>query len=149
MCSKKKKTDKRKTDSTEDDDNKSSGHKALYALYASNGLRPGDWYVDYCASSHMTFRDDFMATKKESEAQVITADKGKLSARAVGDLCIRVGSGGKQLPVKDVLLVPGVTANLLSVSKMIKKGHLVFFDQEGCKIIDPCGEIVATAVYTE
>ncbi|KAJ8890598.1 hypothetical protein PR048_010107 [Dryococelus australis] len=51
--------------------------------------------------------------------------------------------------VSDVLYVPDLSANMLSVSKMANRGLKVFFDSEECKVYDDCqirGNIIVTAV---
>jgi hypothetical protein len=49
------------------------------------------------------------------------------------------------IKAKDVLYVPEITANLLSVSKIVKNGHKVTFNTNGCKITHTSGNIIATA----
>lgn len=46
--------------------------------------------------------------------------------------------------ISGALFVPNLNANLLSVSKMVAKGYELFFDKNGCKILDnDC--VIATA----
>lgn len=47
--------------------------------------------------------------------------------------------------VEDVLCVPTLTTNLLSVSQLIKKGNKVYFTNVGCEIYNKQNILVATA----
>lgn len=93
------------------------------------------------------YQKDLFELKSESSAQVITADNGKSLAEAVGDVVLPKAKIGAEV-VKDVLLIPGVAANLLSVSKMTAKGHTVIIDPKGCRVVARNGETIITAVET-
>lgn len=47
--------------------------------------------------------------------------------------------------MKNVLCVPKLAANLLSVSKITENGNRVVFDREGCSIINSRNEKIAYA----
>ena len=51
---------------------------------------------------------------------------------------------GKNLSscIDDIMLVEGLTYNLLSISQLCDKGHKVLFDNEACIIFQPNSEIV-------
>ena len=44
----------------------------------------------------------------------------------------------------EVMFVPSLSYNLLSVSKATEKGKEAKFDKDGCKIVDKNGRIIAT-----
>lgn len=46
--------------------------------------------------------------------------------------------------VRDVLHVPGISSNLLSVSQMVSKGNVVIFDVNGCRIYNKDESLVAS-----
>lgn len=50
---------------------------------------------------------------------------------------------GIEIEIKDILHVPDLSVNLLSVSKMVKRGNSVLFDKNGCTIKNANNEIVA------
>lgn len=50
-----------------------------------------------------------------------------------------------EINVQEVLKIPGAAANLLSVSKIVEKGHTVTFSVKGCTVTSPEGEILAEA----
>lgn len=51
--------------------------------------------------------------------------------------------------VKNVQYVPGLYANLLSVSQIIRQGNSNTFYDRGCRIINAKMELVATAMMTD
>jgi len=98
--------------------------------------------------------DEWLNGKSSSTGeQVITANKDKLSALSTGDIDLQIINENEDvstIKVKDVLHVPGISANLLSVSKIAKKGYSLIFNSQECKIvtgkININGEIIAQAV---
>jgi len=54
----------------------------------------------------------------------------------------------KNIKLTDVLHVPKLNANLLSISRIIQKGRSVTFDNRGCRIRDAEKKFVATATLT-
>jgi len=98
--------------------------------------------------------DEWLNGKSSSTGeQVITANKDKLSALSTGDIDLQIINEDEDvstIKVKDVLHVPGISANLLSVSKIAKKGYSLIFNSQECKIvrgkININGEIIAQAV---
>lgn len=46
--------------------------------------------------------------------------------------------------VNDVLLVPDLTVNLLSISQICKNGFKVIFDSKSCQVINQDGDVFAT-----
>lgn len=96
-----------------------------------------------------------MCSSIDSFKDLSEKQKGKV---ANGDSVFSTGGGNISIDLKtrkiseisDVLCVPELKTNLLSVSAMINKGFTVLFDTDGCKIFDEVdnklkGDIVATA----
>ena len=86
------------------------------------------WLVDSGASKHMTGYKDYLSTlvEKESHQKVKLGDDYQCSIKGVGEAFYKLESG-KLLKMKDVLYVPGLTKNLLSISGLEKKGFRVTF----------------------
>ena len=55
------------------------------------------------------------------------------------------GQKGKSCVLQDVLYVPSLSYNLVSVSKATKSGKTVKFNEDGCHILDESQKLIATA----
>ena len=85
--------------------------------------------TDSGASCHMTGLREIFTSLVERDMDLDTelGDNVKYSAVGLGIIAFRRGSDDL-LEVKDVVYVPGLTKNLLSVSQMEDKGLIVTFD---------------------
>lgn len=108
-----------------------------------------EWYIDSGASSHMTNTKDWMVDERESSLNdVMVADNNRLKVEAVGSVKLTLDRGKKEpmnADVNDVLFVPNLCANLLSVSQLVKRGNRIEFDPDGCKLYRSDGELIGTA----
>ncbi|KAJ1588904.1 hypothetical protein NDA15_000320 [Ustilago hordei] len=73
-----------------------------------------------------------LLTSTNKVGQISTAGDEKLQVKAIGDASLRVGEATIQL--LDVLYVPKLNANLLSVQGLIENGARVIFDEFGTTI---------------
>lgn len=76
-----------------------------------------------------------------------TGSNEKLIAIAKGTVILNMKVNGEEdsVPVKEVLHVPNLTANLLLVSKIVEKGNTVMFTEEGCIIKDRTNKVKTRA----
>lgn len=74
-------------------------------------------------------------------SQVLSANSAKMKVQHSGNANLRIN--GEQIKVSDVLHVPNLTANLLSVCKIVNSGNSVLFDKTGCTIRNAGNQIVA------
>ena len=75
-------------------------------------LSPG-WIVDSGATHHMVNDRNMLLTWTDKTGQISTAGDEKLKVKAIGDASLQIGDATIQL--LDVLYVPKLNANLLSV----------------------------------
>lgn len=101
-------------------------------------------------SSHMTKSveefDNYM--KSSSKDFVTLADGSKLEVAGKGDIkMLMCGDGGavNEVLVRDVLHVPEICFNLMSISQIVKNGNKVQFDSDGFKILYSKQTIFASA----
>ncbi|CAB3253877.1 unnamed protein product [Arctia plantaginis] len=98
---------------------------------------------------HMTMHSDWLYDKIPPPISTIkVANDEKLLVEACGNINLNVAdSNGKinTIQVQNVLYVPGLATNLLSVTQMIKNGCHIQFNEKGCKILNRNKEQVATA----
>ncbi|KAG5899194.1 hypothetical protein JTB14_026947 [Gonioctena quinquepunctata] len=64
------------------------------------------------------------------------ANNEKLSCSGAGDVIVKLKPNGHKKTISDVIFVPNLSANSLSVSTICKKGYIVAFDDAGCKMYD-------------
>lgn len=64
-------------------------------------------------------------------------DGRKIFARAMGSgrLTVYRGKEKRVIPIENVLFVPGLVGNLLSVSRIVDKGFSVSFESKECLIM--------------
>ncbi|XP_016675363.1 uncharacterized protein [Gossypium hirsutum] len=60
---------------------------------------------------------------------------------------VKVGNGYKI--IKNVLLVPEIDRNLLSITQLLEKGYLVVFKGQECQIVDPNGSSLMTVTMID
>ena len=86
------------------------------------------WLVDSGASRHKTgFKDSLSnLTKKDSSHRVRLGDNSSYPIKGIGNAFYSLDSG-KHLKMENVLYVPGLQKNLLSISGLEEKGFRVAF----------------------
>lgn len=96
------------------------------------------WYIDSGATSHMCSNKDFFVNLDEQySGQIQLADGQKLKISGIG-LChlkCLLDNQQRKIGVTDVLYVPQLKGNLISVRKLTSKGFKVIFQNESCKIM--------------
>lgn len=104
------------------------------------------WYFDSGATNHMTRHRTWINKGFKATNDAVVAANG-VKMRIIGSGVAQIAPkerGGDAVKVKNVHLVPGLFTNLLSVSKIVKKGHKVLFDSKGCAVLTQRGDVVAT-----
>lgn len=111
---------------------------AMKAEHAdSNG-----WYLDSGASSHMTPNESIMINKKTANInEIIAANSSRMPVKSAGNAVLHYQ--GNEIKVYDIMHVPDLTVNLLSIFKMVSKGNTIIFDESGCSIYNKNDEQVA------
>lgn len=127
-----------------------NGDKGFVAAFSASSVTIGNdkWYVDSGASMHMTNTRDWMYDVKHPPISTITvANNTNLPVEGVGKVnLILDGNNANRIQVCNVLYVPKLAGNLLSVSAMVKNGCKVNFSKGNCEIINNKGDFVCNAV---
>lgn len=119
------------------DNAKSTSYLASVYSASTQDMYLEDWFIDSGASKHMTMREDWLANKRETDIkEIIVANHSKLIVKAIGDVNIDVCCDGQiiNVTIHDVLYLPELTANLLSVSQLTKTNCRVIFNANNCEI---------------
>ncbi|KAG6442871.1 hypothetical protein O3G_MSEX002584 [Manduca sexta] len=132
-------------------ENNNDTKNSFVAAFSASLLNDNtSWYVDSGASSHMTMHGHWLQNKKAPPVDNIRiADNKVLSVHSCGTVTIQVPNEATGIPdciqVNDVLYVPDLSTNLLSVSKIISNGNQVEFNENGCAVKNKQGHVVANA----
>ena len=95
------------------------------------------WYVDSGASNHMTSHGEWFGEmqKLQKPGYVETGDDSAHPIAHVGKVLLSM-QDGKMKYLADVLHVPNITKNLVSVGQMVEQGLQVRFNPQGCYVED-------------
>ncbi|KAH9753212.1 retrovirus-related pol polyprotein from transposon RE1 [Citrus sinensis] len=114
--------------------------------YLTNYEGPADdgWYLDSGATHHLTNNMANMNVREEFKGsdQLVIGDGHGLSITHVGDACFtykgsNVAYKSTHILLKDMLLVPDITKNLLSISKLTTDNNLsIEFTGDVCYVKD-------------
>ena len=101
------------------------------------------WTIDSGASRHMTPNANIFTTKRPVRPSVTVATGEKIYAKGIGN--VRFDLGGQTVRMTDVMYVPELDANLLSISALNRKGFDVLFRQTRIEIRER-NTLVATGI---
>lgn len=114
-------------------------HKDLCFNINDNEDSKESWYIDSGATSHMTNnREFFDETFKDIEDKVVVANGKEANVSGIGSgkiICCN-GNTKRTITLKNVLYVPGLHSNLLSVKKITGNGFTIEFKKKVCNILE-------------
>jgi hypothetical protein len=97
-------------------------------------IKTKNWYIDSGCTNHMSYdKSKLFDYTETSNFQIKVANGEKLQVQGEGKTEINIGENAK-LSLDNVLHVPGLSMNLISVSKLTERNYAVNFDKEGCVI---------------
>jgi len=115
-------------------------HEQMFvAALNANDHTKYDWIVDFGATQHMTFEQEWFTTYQHiSPRRVFMGDDTILEAIGKGNIKATMQTGGElsHITITQVLHVPKMKNSLMSVSKLIFEGFKVEFNKDGCKVND-------------
>ncbi|XP_050888533.1 uncharacterized protein LOC127093634 [Lathyrus oleraceus] len=122
-----------------------SNRSALVTVH--DGVQGRDeWYLDSGCSTHMTGRKDwFVQINQAAKSKVKFADDTTLSVEGVGDVLIGKRNGGHSR-IKDVLYIPGIKCNLLSIGQLLERGYKIRLEDKILRVLDSNGVLILKAL---
>lgn len=103
------------------------------------------WYLDTGCSNHMSGRRDWFFDLNETiKSTVQFADNSVISAKGVGKVMIK-RKDGEEAFISDVLFVPSMKHNLLSVGQLVEKGYTMTLGQNQMKVYDDHSRLILEA----
>ncbi|WVZ15253.1 hypothetical protein V8G54_012819 [Vigna mungo] len=99
------------------------------------------WLIDSGCTNHMSYdRELFKELDKTALSKVRVGNGAYIAVKGKGTVAIEGQTGLKLL--SDVLYVPEINQNLLSVPQLLEKGYKVLFEDKNCIIKDSAGKEV-------
>ncbi|KAG8481821.1 hypothetical protein CXB51_027173 [Gossypium anomalum] len=118
-------------------------HVFSASCFSTTSRAKCSWLVDSGCSHHMAADVSLFKELDRSFSSRIRIGNGSLiEARGKGDVLISSSSGNKL--ISDVLYVPDIDQNLLSVGQLVEKGYSLIFKNGSCVIKDLLGQETAT-----
>ena len=83
------------------------------------------WYIDSGCSNHMTGHREWLVDLDERKKSIVRfANNRVIQAEGAGNVVV-TKQDGKQAIISDVLYVPGMKSNLISLGQLLEKGYSV------------------------
>ncbi|KAJ4710130.1 Retrovirus-related Pol polyprotein from transposon TNT 1-94 [Melia azedarach] len=111
------------------------------AVLSSEAPDKHSWLLDSGCTNHMTSNSEYFSTLDTTiRVPVRLRNEDVIESAGKGTISIPTSKGIKF--INDVLLVPNLDQNLLSVGQMMHKGYYLFFKDKACVISDSSGDKV-------
>ncbi|CAF1931871.1 unnamed protein product [Brassica oleracea] len=127
-----------------------------YLMHAEEALGDGTcdedvWMVHPCGTTnHMTPNDKyFSALDRAHKAYVGLSDGKVLRVEGRGDVKIVMKDGKKKKTMKNVLFVPGLKENVLSLDQLTARGYSARMEPKKCTFHDRTGAVFGEPVWDE
>lgn len=138
--------DDEKVNSVSENDN--NYECAMNLNESGNKVNLTKWYLDSGATSHMTHdKSLFTRVNDVNDIEVKMADGNFVKVKGKGTVRVETTNKNcffKYINISNVLLVPKITENLLSISAFERKGFQVTFKDGTCEIRRSDGKLMMT-----
>ncbi|CAJ2656906.1 unnamed protein product [Trifolium pratense] len=101
------------------------GAITFMAAMSEDKIASGAWYLDTGCSNHMTGHKNWLIKFDDTKkSKVKLADGRSIQAEGTGNMVIKRKNGSSAI-VENILFVPGMDCNMLSVGQLIEKGFSI------------------------
>jgi hypothetical protein len=105
------------------------------AFHMKNEKEEDSWFIDSACTNHMTSKEEiFCNLNSDCKASIKMGNGEMVSAKGIGTIAVQTKKGLRY--IDNVLLVPGLSSNLLSVGQMVQNGYSLIFKDHLCMIND-------------
>ena len=107
-------------------------------MVAQDGKEPelDIWYVDTGCSNHMSVsKSSFSHLNEDFHSTVSFGDFFTVKVMGKGDIKIKIKNGFLET-ISNILFVPSLKSNLLSVGQLLEKGYVITLQDASCEIYD-------------
>lgn len=121
---------------------------AFGAVCAVGPRDDNEWYVDSGATQHLSSKKEWFSNFSEIEPRKIyLANNHAIVAKGIGTVHVQLYVNGekKNGTFREVLYVPELHGNLLSVDKVVACGYDVLFKRTSCIVMNRKGHTIAVA----
>ncbi|UYV83405.1 hypothetical protein LAZ67_23000904, partial [Cordylochernes scorpioides] len=126
-----------------------------YALHASTREeRPTTqdvWIIDSACTSHMTSHGDWIEHKTEERSSIQVAEEGRhIESASSGSIQATVQGKDKltnAVTLHNVLHVPHLKGNLMSIPSVVRRGNSVLLNSEGAYIYSSDDKLIGTGNF--
>lgn len=101
------------------------------------GEKKREWILDSGATAHMCNDEKNIENARPPQRKsVIVANNESIEIKCIGTIIenIKIDEKKSVIQIEEVQCIPDICANLLSISKLVKKNYCVIFDIKGAKI---------------
>ncbi|PHT31959.1 hypothetical protein CQW23_28296 [Capsicum baccatum] len=103
------------------------------------------WYLDTGCSNHMSgSKSCFSSLNEGFHSKVNFGDCSTVDAMGKGDIKIKAKNGFEEI-ILNVLYVPALKSNVLSVRQLQEKGYSIFIGKDVCEIYSPTKGAIVVA----
>lgn len=121
---------------------KSEESQVFYSCMSTQHESKNIWYLDSGCSSYITGDRQLFVKMDEKFSSEVKLGDGKIhEVKGKGVIAVNSNGGNSKL-IHDVLYVPGLTSNLLSVGQLLRKNYSVKFDGNESIIYDKNKNII-------
>ncbi|KAG8499415.1 hypothetical protein CXB51_005894 [Gossypium anomalum] len=123
-------------------------HVFTASCFVTSNKVKSNWLVDSGCTHHMAADESLFRDLDRSYVSKIRIGNGDLiQARGKGNVVINTSSGNKV--ISDVLFVPDIDQNLLSVGQLVEKGYSLVFENGACVVKDTYGQELISVAMTD
>ncbi|XP_019447306.1 PREDICTED: uncharacterized protein LOC109350530 [Lupinus angustifolius] len=118
-------------------ENESDEDQVLLMVTTENDITKDDcWYLDTGCFNHMTgHKEWFISLDETSKSKVKFADHSCIEAEGICDISIQRRDGNHSC-IQNVLYVPKMRSNLLSLGQLLEKGYTMLMEHRKLKVFD-------------
>ncbi|KHN35688.1 Retrovirus-related Pol polyprotein from transposon TNT 1-94, partial [Glycine soja] len=128
------------------DEDSDSDKVLLMAITNSEEDNVNLWYLDTGCSNHITrHREWFVNIDDKVKSKIKFADNSSVTAEGIGKVMIQRKDGHHSF-INDVLYVPNMKNNLLSLGQLLEKGYSMQMEDNQLKVFDNNRRLILKAL---
>ncbi|XP_058746568.1 uncharacterized protein LOC131619496 [Vicia villosa] len=121
----------------------------LMATVKEEEERSDEWYLDTGCSNHRTGKKSwFFELDDSANRRIRFADNNIVCAVGIGKVLIH-RKDGKKAYITDVLYVPSMKNNLISIGQLLQKGYTMKMEAQAMKVFDSKNRLIMKAQFSK